>query len=145
MNRLRVSFTLLITMVLIGCAGMDNVRDGYMNLRTKFANGFQDISVEVSPAVQKIAKIEDLKIEANAYMSEMFEVIGNVTYPKNCKFLALDVKFLAKNGTNLGAAKGIVQNYTANEKSRFKAPLMNMPTSSRELLNKARVDSLTCQ
>lgn len=144
MKKLRFAFTLLSAIVLAGCAGMDSARDSYMKLRTKFANGFQDIAVEVSPAVQKVAKVEDLKIEANAYMSEMFEVIGNVTYPKSCKFLSLDIKFVGKDGNAIGNAKGIVQNYTSAEKSQFKAPLMNMPTSSRGLLSKARIESISC-
>jgi len=45
----------------------------------------------------------------------------------------------------LGNTKGFVQNYAANDRSRFKAFLLNLPTSSSELLSKAVINEVTCQ
>jgi len=141
MKILRSVYCLLTTIALSGCGGMDSARDSYMSLHTKFANGFQDSSVEVSPGIAKLAKFEDLKIENQV---STFVVSGFVTYSKSCKFLTLEVKFVAKDGGVLGNARGNIQNYAANDKSRFRALFSNLPSSSRELLDKAKIDTLKC-
>ena len=142
MNKSHFGLFLLTAIALSGCANGDSARDGYVNLRTKFANGFQDVSVEVAPAVSSMAKIEETKIEAN---HKTFTVSGFITYPKSCRSLSVEVKFFAKDGSVLGNTKGFVQNYAANDRSRFKAFLLNLPTSSSELLSKAVINSVTCQ
>ena len=133
---------IVFAFALAGCANGDSARDGYVNLRTKFANGFQDVSVEVAPAVSSMARIEETKIEAS---HKTFTVSGFITYPKSCKSLSVEVKFFAKDGSVLGNTKGFVQNYVVNDRSRFKAFLLNLPTSSSELLSKAVINSVTCQ
>ena len=142
MNKSHFRLFFLTAFILTGCASGDSTRDTYVNMRTKFANGFQDITVEVAPLASSTARIEETKIEAS---HKTFTVSGFVTYPKSCKSLSVEVKFLAKDGSVLGNTKGFVQNYTANDRSRFKAFLLNLPTSSSELLSKAVINVVTCQ
>ena len=142
MNKSHFGLLLLTAFALNGCANGDSARDSYVNMRTKFANGFQDISVEVASTVSSTAKIEETKIEAS---HKTFTVSGFITYPKSCKSLSVEVKFFAKDGSVLGNTKGFVQNYAANDRSRFKVFLLNLPTSSSELLSKAVINSVTCQ
>jgi len=142
MNKSHFGLFLLMVIVLNGCASGDSARDSYVNMRTKFANGFLDISVEVAPTASSTAKIEETKIEAS---HKTFTVSGFITYPKSCKSLSVEVKFFAKDGSVLGNTKGFVQNYAANDRSRFKVFLLNLPTSSSELLSKAVINTVTCQ
>jgi len=124
-----------------GVSMADSVIDAHVSVGTKISNGFNDIKVELSPEVEKAAKFADVKVD---HKMKTFTVSGLVDYPKSCKFLRLDVKFIDKNGNVMGTAPAIMSDYSAHESTRFAAALLSTQMTSHGYLDIARIKTLTC-
>lgn len=135
--------TLLLLPVgfLVGCA--NPVADGINNLRTSVRNGFQDMQIEVSPSVSKVATLDDLKLQA--FMDDRFNLTGFVTYGKSCKnFLTVDVRFYSANGTSLGNTPAMSQGYRAKERAKIQGSFKQIARDRSELISKVMIDNLKC-
>ncbi|MDW5418231.1 hypothetical protein R6242_16825 [Iodobacter sp. CM08] len=133
--------SLLSLCFLFGCA--NPVRDGINNLRTSVRNGFQDIKIEVSPDVSKIATLEELKLEAT--LSDRFDLNGYVTYSKSCNlFLTMDVRFYSADGSSIGNSIAMSKAYKSGERAKFKASSKQIAKDRSELISKVLVTNLKC-
>ncbi|GAB3255092.1 hypothetical protein [Chitinimonas naiadis] len=131
----------LPVILLFGCA--NPVRDGINNLRTSVRNGFQEMKVEVSPAVSSVATLEEVKLEAS--LDDRFDLNGYVTYGKSCKmFLTMGVRFYSADGSSLGNSTAMSKAYQAKERAKFKASFKQIAKDRKELISKVVVDDLKC-
>jgi len=132
---------LLPVVLLFGCA--NPIRDGINGLRTSVRNGFQDLKVEVSPAVSSVATLDDVKLQAA--LDDRFDLDGYVTYGKTCKnFLTMGVRFYAADGSALGNSTAMSKAYQAKERAKFKASFKQIAKDRSELISKVVVDDLKC-
>ncbi|AMC33799.1 hypothetical protein [Janthinobacterium sp. B9-8] len=132
---------LLSLCLLLGCA--NPVRDGINNLRTSVRNGFQDMKVEVTPEVSKIATLEEVKLEAT--LDDRFDLNGYITYAKSCnQFLTMDVRFYSAGGSSLGNSIAMSKAYKSGERAKFKASFKQIAKDRSELISKVVVSNLKC-
>lgn len=132
---------LLPVCALFGCA--NPIRDGINDLRTSVRNGFQEMNIEVSPKVSKIAKLEELKLQAS--LDDRFDVTGFVTYSKTCKaFLTMDVRFYGADGSSIGNSTAISKAYKADERAKFRSSFKQIAHDRKDLISKVVIDELKC-
>lgn len=126
---------------LFGCA--NPVSDGINNVRTSVRNGFQDMTIEVSPTVSKVATLADLKLQAS--LDDRFNLTGFVTYSKSCKnFLTMDVRFYSADGTSLGNTPAMSKGYRAQERAKILASFKQIAHDRKELISRVLIDDLKC-
>jgi len=132
---------MVMLLTMFGVAMADTVLNADMSLRAKMHNAFKDITVEVSPSVEKMANFSDLKIDQRM---TTFTLSGVISYPKSCKFLQVDVKFYDKGGVVVGTAPGIISDYVAQENSHFSAGLITAAAGAHGPLDIAKLSALKC-
>jgi len=129
-----------IPLILGGC-------QSYRDFETRGSNAFHDITLEVSPDVSRAAKIDDLKIERKARAGASFVVTGDITYGKSCTAgLMIGISFFNGNGVALKNAKGIVQSYVANTRSRFQtfAHIDALVGETKDIIDKVVLTDIKC-
>ncbi|MDO8697903.1 MAG: hypothetical protein WA173_09170 [Pseudomonas sp.] len=140
MKKLAVALPIFI-LFLVGCS--NPIRDGINNLRTSVRNGFQEMKVEVSPAVSSVATLDQVKLEAS--LDDRFDLNGYVTYSKSCKmFLTMGVRFYSADGSSLGNSTAMSKAYQAGDRSKFKASFKQIAKDRDELISKVIIDDLKC-
>jgi hypothetical protein len=140
MNMNRVGSALVLAIGLAGC-------QGYRDLATRGANAFHDIKLEVAADVQRLATIENLKIERKAQAGSSFVLSGDVSYGQGCpSALLLGVSFINEKGVVLLNHRAPVQSYVANSKARFMttAHINAKIGETQDIIDKVVVNELRC-
>jgi hypothetical protein len=134
---------IFVAMTLSGCPATK----AYRNFATKGSNAFHDITLEVSPSVSNIAKIENLNIERKARAGSSFVVSGDIAYNQSCNtMLMLGVSFISVEGVVLHNAQAPVRSYLANTKARFMtvAHINAIIGETKDIIDKVVITNLKC-
>lgn len=139
-RRLFLAATLAVIVVgLNACAA-------YRDFYTTASNGFQKIAIEVSPELQKVATIENARIDRKQGAGQSFNVTGEIQYSQSCRILSINVSFINTAGVALHNTKAPIMNYAANTKARFMASayIVAMVGETKDILDKVVLGSLEC-
>jgi hypothetical protein len=136
---IRNTAILFLVVIVSACAG-------YRDFYTKGSNAFHDITIEVSPELQKAATLENVTIVKKPGEGHSFVVSGDIQYGASCKTLFINTSFINTEGVILHNAKGVVMPYVANTKARFQASayIVAMVGETKDIVGKVVLSGLEC-
>lgn len=138
----RLFLATILVMIAVGLSACAAYRDFY----TTASNGFQKIAIEVSPELQKVATIENARIDRKQGAGQSFNVTGEIQYSQSCRIMSINVSFINTAGVALHNTKAPIMNYAANTKARFMASayIVAMVGETKDILDKVILGSLEC-
>lgn len=135
----RIAVSAVLCTLVAGCAG-------YRSFYTTGSNAFHDISIIVSPEVQKVATIENMNINRKQGAGQSFVVSGDISYGHSCRALTINASFINTEGVVLRNTKGSIMDYVANTKARFQtsAYIVAMIGETKDIIDKVVLNSVEC-
>lgn len=135
----RVVTSLMLVVVLGACAAS-------RQFQTLGSNAFHEMTIEVSPDLQKIATLENLGIERKKAAGSSFVVSGDIQYGRSCQILSLNVSFINTEGVALRNTQAPIMNYAAKTKARFQASayINAMVGETKDIIDKVVISDLKC-